>query len=247
MTTVDQPDAVTRFPENTTPFALSAFYFGELAVSPDETTAYAAPTSPNFPRGGQLTTGDGDAPVAPSDARADFDGDGKTDLSVFRPTNGDWYLLRSTEGFSAVNWGVSTDVLVPGDYDGDNKTDTAVRRGGDWLILQSTNNTFRSIGWGVSTDIPVAEDYDGDNKTDAAVFRDSNSTWYILNSNGGTQFTSWGQTGDVPVTGDFDGDGKDDQAVYRNGTWYLNRSTSGFGAAGFGVASDKPVPNEYLP
>ena len=39
VTTVDQPDAVTRFPGNTTPFALSAFYFGELAASPDETTA----------------------------------------------------------------------------------------------------------------------------------------------------------------------------------------------------------------
>jgi len=57
LTTVDQPDAVTRFPNNTTPFAAGAFYFGELAASPDETTQYVAPLSPNFPAGGMLTPG----------------------------------------------------------------------------------------------------------------------------------------------------------------------------------------------
>ncbi|HQU84466.1 MAG TPA: M36 family metallopeptidase, partial [Pyrinomonadaceae bacterium] len=105
--------------------------------------------------------------VVPSGkARADFDGDGKTDVSVFRPSDGNWYLLRSTAGFGSVSWGLSTDTLVPGDYDNDNKTDPAVYRGGNWLILQSSNNTFSSIGWGNATDKPVAADYDGDGKTD---------------------------------------------------------------------------------
>jgi hypothetical protein len=65
---LDQPDAVTRFPNNTTPYLTNgdAFYFGELSASPDETTQYAAPLSSNFPVGGQLTPGNlnGSAPTA---------------------------------------------------------------------------------------------------------------------------------------------------------------------------------------
>ncbi len=64
-----------------------------------------------------------------SPARADFDGDGKTDVSVFRPSEGNWYLNRSTDGFVAYNFGISTDVLTPADYDGDGKADTSVFRG----------------------------------------------------------------------------------------------------------------------
>ena len=57
-----------------------------------------------------------------SSARADFDGDGKTDLSVFRPSEGNWYLNQSTDGFAALHWGIATDVLTPADYDGDGKS-----------------------------------------------------------------------------------------------------------------------------
>ena len=58
----DVPDAVTRFLLNITPLDFNAFYYGELAPSPDNTTVYAAPLSPNFPPGGMLTPG---APNAP--------------------------------------------------------------------------------------------------------------------------------------------------------------------------------------
>ena len=178
--------------------------------------------------------------------RADFDGDGRTDLSVFRPADGNWYLNRSTAGFSAVNWGVTGDTLVPGDFDGDGKTDTAVFRNSDWYILKSGSSTIQSVNWGTSSDIPVAGDYDGDGKTDAAVFRPSNGTWYILNSsNGQLNAVQFGQSGDIPVPGDFDGDGRNDQAVYREGIWYLQRTTAGFTAVSFGLLSDDPVPADY--
>jgi hypothetical protein len=80
------------------------------------------------------------------------------------------------------------------------------------------------------------------------VFRPSTGEWIYIASNGGaTVTTAWGASGDVPVPGDYDGDGTDDFAVYRNGQWWLLRSTSGVSVQSFGLSSDAPVPNAYLP
>jgi hypothetical protein len=180
-------------------------------------------------------------------SRADFDGDGKTDLSVFRPSEGNWYLNRSTAGFTALNWGLSSDVLTPGDFDGDGKTDVAVFRGatGTWFILRSSTGTLGAFPFGAAGDVPVVGDYDGDDKDDAAVFRPSTNVWYILNSGGGTTIAPFGAAGDIPVRGDYDGDGKTDIAVYRAGQWWIAKSTGGTSVISFGIASDKPVPADY--
>ena len=58
---------------------------------------------------------------------------------------------------------------------------------------------------------------------------------------------TWGNSTDVPVPGDYDGDGKDDFAVYRNGVWYLMRSSQGITTVNWGVASDIPIPAKYIP
>ncbi len=177
--------------------------------------------------------------------RADFDGDGKTDMSVFRPTEGNWYLNRSTSGFAAINWGLAADILVPGDYDGDNITDTAIKRAGDWYILRSGDNTTVVVNWGFSSDIAVAGDYSGDSKTDYAVFRPSEGNWYILRSDGGTAVFNWGISTDIPLAGDFDGDRRTDFTVYRNGVWYINQSLAGIKIVTFGLSSDMPVHADY--
>ena len=72
----------------------------------------------------------------------DFDGDGQSDVTVYRPSNGRWYVLGSGTNYSAhsdYQWGLSTDTPTPGDYDGDGKTDLAVFRpaSGAWYVLLS--------------------------------------------------------------------------------------------------------------
>ena len=245
----DVPDAATRFPGNNTAFSAAAFYFGELAATPEETVTYAAPFSANFPAGGVLTPGAVNVPAAnpnAGDARADFDGDGRTDLSVFRDANGTWFLNRSTEGLIGIQFGQTGDEIVPGDYDNDGRADLAVRRGQIWYILNSGNSSFTGIQFGLASDIAVQGDYDGDGDTDVAVFRPSNGIWYT-STNPATNYgaVAFGQSGDVPVPADYDGDGRTDLAVFRNGTWFLNQSTAGLRQISFGSASDLLVPADY--
>jgi len=185
-------------------------------------------------------------------APGDFDGDGRSEATVFRPSNGIWYIRNAVTGLDqGLLWGGTGDVPVPGDYDRDGKADMAVFRpsNGTWYVRQSSTAGLVTSLWGGAGDIPVQGDYDGDSRTDIAVFRASTGIWYIRNSNTGLdEGLLWGGAGDVPAPGDYDADGKTDMAVFRpsNGTWYIRPSSTGVLVTSvWGGVGDVAVSGDY--
>jgi uncharacterized protein YkwD len=180
--------------------------------------------------------------------RYDFDGDGKANVAVFRPSDGTWYIQRADGSFYGQPFGVSGDIPVAADYDGDGLTDVAVYRGGSWY-RQRSGAGFDAFNYGVPTDIPFAADFDGDGKADAGVFRPSESVWYVLqSSNGQNLIVKFGSEGDVPIPGDFDGDKKADLNVFRpsDSTWYrLNSGDGSFFGVKFGATGDRPITGDF--
>jgi glucose/arabinose dehydrogenase len=183
---------------------------------------------------------------------ADFDGDAVTDLGVFRPSDGRWYLIRSiTDFFGSFHFGQDGDIPTPEDYDGDHIADFSVFRPSTstWYFVKSKNHTFDFRTFGQPGDVPAAGDFDGDGMADINIFRPSNGGWYTLpTKTRGYTIVNWGQTGDIPLPADYDGDGRDDLTVWRpsNGTWYTILSTTWTSSMRtWGVDGDVPAPADF--
>ncbi len=187
----------------------------------------------------------------------DYDGDGKSDLSVWRPSTGMWFILESSSDFSfdshkAYQMGLSGDVPLSGDYDGDGKADLVVWRpsNGTWYIRESSRgfDSIKAIQWGLAGDQPLVGDYDGDAINDLAIYRRSEGAFYVLLSSGGFNrigalagnsqshlAIALGGPSNDPVVGDIDADGKDDFIT----VWQLQRFWT--------VKNDTGVMIESLP
>ena len=190
------------------------------------------------------------------DARtvSDYDGDGKSDLAVWRSADGTWHIRTSANGaIWEPQLGQPSDVPMTGDYDGDGISDLAIWRpsSGTWSIRQSsTAGVAWEPQWGVPGDLPVAGDYDGDGISDLAVWRPTDGTWHVRMSSDRKLWTmQWGTPRDLPVPGDYDSDGSTDLAVWQpaDGTWYIRKSSDPETAwePHWGAPGDLPVAGDY--
>jgi subtilisin-like proprotein convertase family protein len=232
-----------------------------------DTAGNTGPLSDNVPDvvGRPETIGAQPLTVTITSVLDDFDNDGKADPTTFRPANGLWSIVQSTDGPRAVGFGQAGDIPLRGDFDGDGRADLAVYRPGtsQFLLNRSTAGPFALTFGNGPTAIPVTGDFDGadstapvgqtadpDGRTDIAVFDPDSGYWFIVRSKEGAVARLFGQAGDIPVAGDYDGDGTTDLAVYRPGTatFFVRRSSDGavrsltFGRAG-GV--DTPIVGDY--
>ena len=162
----------------------------------------------------------------------DYNGDGLTDIAIFRPSTGLW----AVRGLGRVYFGADGDRPASGDYDGDGITDIAIYRPttGLWAIKNVTR-----VYYGAGNDISVPGDYDGDGSCDIAVFDLDTGVWNLR----GITTVHYGIIDDVPVPGDYNGNGIDDLGIFRppTGLWAIRDITRAY----FGGVDDIPVQGDY--
>ncbi|MFP5317677.1 MAG: FG-GAP-like repeat-containing protein [Acidimicrobiia bacterium] len=176
------------------------------------------------------------------DVPSDFNGDGISDVAIYRPSTGQWYVRNGNPAL--VTWGgAQGDIPVPADYNGDGTDDVAIYRPstGQWFIR---NGNPALVTWGGSPgDIPVPADYNGDGTDDVAIYRPSTGQWFIRNGN--PALVSWGASDAVPVPADYNGDGTDEVAIYRpsTGQWFIRNGNPAL--VTWGATDGIPVPADY--
>ncbi len=161
----------------------------------------------------------------------DYDGDGTSDIGIFRPSSGLWAIRGVTRAY----WGKSGDEPVPGDYDGDGTTNIGAYRpaAGYWFIKDLTR-----VFWGKPGDIPIPFLYPNPSSALQAhigVYRPSSGLWAIR----GVTRAYWGKSSDEPIPGHYLGDGTACIGAFRpsTGYWFIKNVTKVF----WGRSGDVPV------
>ena len=162
----------------------------------------------------------------------DYDGDGVSDIGIFRPASGLW----AVRGVTRVYFGAGNDIPVPGDYAGEGITRIGIFRpaSGLWAVRGLTRVYF-----GSSSDSPFPGDYNGNGTAGIAIFRPSTGLWAVR----GVTRVYFGTGNDIPVPGYY-GEGLFGQiGIFRpaSGLWAVRGVTRVY----FGAAADEPVPGDY--
>lgn len=166
----------------------------------------------------------GDVPVA-----GDWDGDGVTDVGVFRGSTSEFFLRLGSGEVVRVLGGSLTDLPVAGDWDGDGFDTLGFfsdgGRTGQRFFLTNTHvqdsvsPDFEIIvNAGQPGDLPVAGDWDDDGRDTVGFYRPSTSTFFLIDNHAtgiAAQSFVFGIAGDLPLAGDWNGDGAGDVGVFR--------------------------------
>jgi len=165
-------------------------------------------------------------------AAGDYNGDGTSDIALFRPAGGLWMV----RGLTSAAFGAAGDEPAGADYDGDGTWDMTLWRPatGRW-----DSRGVTSFSYGINGDQPAPGDYDGDGTAEFALYRAARGRWFVR---GLTRF-AWGAAGDIPVPGDYGGNGTAAPALFRPGAgkWFVR----GLTRVSYGAAADLPFPADY--
>jgi hypothetical protein len=185
-----------------------------------------------------------DVPVS-----GDWDGNGRTEVGVFRPRPGtNTFRLRHKDGTATVvRLGLPGDVPVTGDWNGNGITDVGVwTRQTRIFLLRTDAGRTRTIRLGGLRDVPVTGDWDGNGRTEVGVFNPRRHTFRQRAADGTVVDVRFGAVGSTPVTGDWDGDGRTDLAVHDVGRSWTFRSRTGVAATeSFGGVGGIPVSGDW--
>jgi hypothetical protein len=214
-------------------------------TGPNSAAWFVANSSIN---GRSFGAGSMDVPIA-----ADVDGDGKTDLVIFRPSTGQWFAQQSSKGYAGqllttVVAPAAGDIPAPADYSGIGKATLAVFRPSTGQFFVSGQSGATVVTAGKAGDIPVPANYDNTGKDEFAVYRPGAGEWFIQGPNG-VHSVFFGLTGDIPVPGAYDATAANpsaEVAVFRPGTGqYLIRTAGGATRTLNFAPGDIPAPGDY--
>ena len=218
-----------------------------------------------------MYTSPGIMPLLISLSAGDWNGDGRTETSVYRPGTG--FYLKMDTGSS---WNPST-VFNPsyifrgeagwtpivGDWNGGGTTKIGVFKNGVWYLDYNGNaiwdagsDTVLTFGLTTPDFVPVVGDWNGDKKTDVGFYRMGSWSLDYFGQGTITQPYAFWEVNDIfraSVVGDWNGDGKTEIGVYRNENGNANLDYNGNGewdssvdiARNFNVAYWTPVVGDW--
>ena len=234
------PTPTPQYPHTPTPF-LSPTPVVTITCSPSITRTPASSATPTALPSSTCslapTAPPLDSPTPPPTPHStlpilDFNGDGTSDIAIFRGSTGLW-AIRSVTRFY---FGRGGDDTVSGDYDGNGTSVAGIFRAGSglWAIRGLTRFYF-----GSTSDQPVPADYDGDESSDPCIFRESIGLWAVR----GLTRAYFGKSGDRPYFVYYDGNGLADIGVFRDssGLWAIRKISRFY----FGGSTDLLVSGNY--